>query len=192
MGRLVSASRAAGCSSRRSLWRRSWMSLIAVLIAVGGCAAEPTVSLPSGGPTPSPDVLLEPGQLTGSWTEAKTGDGSWASLEDDLVPCSRRAIAPGHAPVRFRVFRAADGASVSQLVVSEVDGMDSFKRFYAECLAVGEVESKTGPSHVARYAEELEIAAFTEDRLMVISGPVSRDDLRRIADIARRHLTGGS
>jgi hypothetical protein len=173
--------------------RRSWTSLIAVLIAAGGCAAEPAVSPQPGVPTPSsPDVLLEPGQLTGSWTEAKTGDGSWADLDDDLVPCSRRAIAPGHAPVRFRVFRSADGASVSQLVVSKVDGMNSFKRFYDECAMVGEVESEPGPSHVARHADELEIAAFTEDRLMVVSGPVSQGDLRRIADLARRHLAGGS
>jgi hypothetical protein len=173
--------------------RRPSMSLIVVLIAAGGCAAEPAVSLQSGRPTHSPpDVLLVPGQLTGSWTEAKTGEGRWADLEDDLVPCSRRAIAPGHAPVRFRVFRSADGASVSQLVVSEVDGMQSFKRFYDECTVVGKVESEIGPSHAARHADELEIAAFTADRLVVVSGPAARDDLGRIADIARRHLAGGS
>ncbi|MGP4101243.1 hypothetical protein [Nonomuraea sp. KM90] len=161
--------------------------LVMLLVALGGCAAAP-----AGVPSPSaPDVLLEAGQLAGSWTEVRTADVTWADLEEGLVPCSRRAIVPGGSPVRFREFRSADGASVVQLVVSRVDGTQSFKRFYAECLAVGGVESEPGPRYVASHRNETEIAGFAGDRLVIVSGPAGRDDLRAIADAARRNLGEG-
>lgn len=169
------------------------MSIRRLLGAAAGCGAQPAVSVPSGRATPAPrDMLLDPSRLPGSWTQARAQEGTWADLEETFVPCGRRAIAPGDAPVRLRVFRATDGASVSQLVVSGVDGMQSFKRFFDECAAMGKVESEPGPRYAARHGDELEIAEFAGDRLLVVSGPASRDDLREIADLARRHLMGGS
>ncbi|MDP4504819.1 hypothetical protein [Nonomuraea turcica] len=158
--------------------RRIWL----IVMLVAGCGATP------GGQAPPPDVLLDPGRLPGGWSEVRTSEGTWADLEDDLVPCGQEKIVSGDSDVRVRVFRSSGGASVSQLVVSGVDGMDTFKRFYAECGTVRDVESAPGPRYEARHAGELEIAVFGGNRFAVVSGPESVGELPEIAEIARLAL----
>jgi hypothetical protein len=148
-------------------------------------APDPTSSAPDPAPSP-PEILLDPAQVPagGPWTAARTGDGRWADLEKALVPCGRRVIAPGESEVRFRVFQSAGGVSISELVVSGVDATQVFKRFYAECGAVGEITGEPGPRNVAVHDGKAVIAGFTGDHLIVVSGPATLKELRQIADAA--------
>ncbi|MEU8377696.1 hypothetical protein [Streptosporangium sp. NPDC048865] len=167
-----------------------WTLIVAVaLTGLSACAAggEP---VPTGeGPTtaePAARVLLDASQLPGGpWTAGRSGDVRWADLDEALVPCGKRIIAPGDARVRFRVFASAGGATVSELVISGTDTFQTFKRFYAECSSAGKVEGRPGPANVVLRGDTTEIAVFTDDHLVVVSGPTARDDLRAIADTAR-------
>lgn len=104
------------------------------------------------------------------------------------MPCGRRIIAPAEAETRWRTFTATDGTTVTQVVVSGVDAMDSFKAFYAECGAVGSVDSIAGPGNVARHDGAVEVAAMSKNRFVVIGGTASETQLRQFAETARIHL----
>ncbi|MGS2641287.1 hypothetical protein [Streptosporangium sp. LJ11] len=160
-----------------------WTLIAAVAVAgLSACAAEgePVIVKPTA------QVLLDASQLPGGpWTAERTGEVRWADLDRALVPCGKRVIAPGEARVRFRVFTSADGVSVSELVVSGIETVQAFKRFYAECGSVGKVEGRPGPTNVVRRGDTTEIANFTDDHLVVVNGPSAMDDLGTIADAAR-------
>ncbi|WP_030455385.1 hypothetical protein [Herbidospora cretacea] len=160
-----------------------WALVVAVAVAgLSACTGEEEPV--AAGPSPPPQVLLDAAQLPGGpWTAGTTGDTRWADLDAALVPCGKRTIAPADARVRFRVFEAAGGASVSEVVVSGTDAVQTFKRFYAECSSAGKVESRPGPANVVVRGDTTEIAVFTEDHLIVVSG--SGDDLAAIGDAAR-------
>lgn len=159
-----------------------WALVVAVTVAgLSACTGEggPVVASPA-----PPQVLLDAAQLPGGpWTAGTTGDIRWADLDEALVPCGRRSIAPADARVRFRVFSTAGGASVSEVVVSGTDAVQTFKRFYAECSSAGTVESRPGPANVVDRGGMTEIAVFTDDHLVVVRG--TGDDLPAIADTAR-------
>ncbi|MFC6083551.1 hypothetical protein, partial [Sphaerisporangium aureirubrum] len=134
---------------------------------------------------PSP-LLLDAARLPGGpWTATRTATTTWAGLEEALVPCGQRVIAPDKSQVRLRVFESPTGTSISELVIADTDPTQTFKRFYAECTTVGPVESKPGPNHVAHHNSKIEIATFTANHLIVISGPNTTKDLPKIADAAR-------
>ncbi|WP_062357530.1 hypothetical protein [Herbidospora yilanensis] len=165
-----------------------WALVAAVAVAgLSGCTGE-------GGPVAAgpaePQVLLDASQLPGGpWTNGPTGDTRWADLEEALVPCGRRSIAPGDARVRFRVFESAGGASVSEVVVSGTDVVQTFKRFYAECSSAGKVEARPGPANVVERGGTTDVAVFTDDHLVVVSG--SGDDLAAIGEAAREQAKAG-
>lgn len=165
------------------------MNRTIAIIAVLLCTACGVATAQKADP-PSP--LLSPDQLKDgrTWTVAGTSHGTWRDLDADLVPCGNRDIAPVAAPVQWRSFTAADGAMVTQVVVEDVDAMDAFKRFYAECGAVGSVDSMAGPKNVARHDGEVEVAAMSKDRFVVLGGTVSDEQLRSFAETARVHLDG--
>ncbi|WP_440063533.1 hypothetical protein [Streptosporangium sp. OZ121] len=160
-----------------------WTLIVAVAVTgLSACAAEgePVIAKPTA------QVLLDASQLPGGpWTAERTGEVRWADLDRALVPCGKRVIVPGEARVRFRVFASADGVSVSELVVSGIETVQAFKRFYAECGSVGKVEGRPGPTNVVRRGDTTEIANFTDDHLVVVNGPSAMDDLGAIADAAR-------
>ncbi|WP_440103134.1 hypothetical protein [Streptosporangium sp. H16] len=167
-----------------------WTLIVAVAVTgLSACAAEGGPVTAGGGPVtakPTAQVLLDASQLPGGpWTAERTGEVRWADLDRALVPCGKRVIAPGEARVRFRVFASADGVSVSELVVSGIETVQAFKRFYAECGSVGKVEGRPGPTNVVRRGDTTEIANFTDDHLVVVNGPSAMDDLGAIADAAR-------
>ncbi|MGW2147411.1 hypothetical protein ACWCOT_24125 [Nonomuraea bangladeshensis] len=151
------------------------------------CAACGTATAQKSDP---PSLLLEPGQLKDgrTWTVAATSQGTWQNLPADLVPCGKQVIAPMEAVTRWRSFTAADGATVTQVVVSGVDAMDAFKSFYDECGAVGSVDSTVGPKNVARHDGEVEVAAMSKDRFIVLGGTVPGEQLQVFAETARTHL----
>ncbi|MFF3440601.1 hypothetical protein [Streptosporangium sp. NPDC002721] len=135
---------------------------------------------------PTAQVLLDASQLPGGpWTAERTGDVRWADLDEALVPCGKRLIAPETARVRFRVFASADGVSISEIVVSGTDTTQTFKRFYAECSSAGKVEGRPGPANVVLRGDTTEVAVFTDDHLVVVNGPTAGDDLGAIAATAR-------
>ncbi|WP_061298080.1 hypothetical protein [Herbidospora cretacea] len=160
-------------------------ALVAVAVAVTGlsaCTAKPEPVVASS--PAARQVLLDAAQLPGGpWTAGASGDTRWADLDEAMVPCGKRDIAPAEARVRFRVFEAAGGASVSELVVSGTDVFQTFKRFYAECSSTGKVESRPGPANLVRRGDTTEVAVFTEDHLIVVSGTGA--DAGAIADAAR-------
>ncbi|MFI7443364.1 hypothetical protein [Nonomuraea indica] len=162
---------------------RAIVTLVVLLCAACGTAAHGRADDPA-----SP--LLEPDQLKDgrTWTVTATSHGTWGELDENLVPCGRRIIAPSEAATRWRTFTATDGTTVSQVVVSGVDAMNSFKAFYAECGAVGGVDSVPGPRNVARHDGEVEVAAMSKDRFVVIGGTASDTELRQFAETARLHL----
>ncbi|MFG2073800.1 hypothetical protein [Nonomuraea maritima] len=135
-------------------------------------------------------LLLKPSQLADgrTWTVTGTSYGTWGDLDANLVPCGKRVIAPMESPTWWRSFTAADGTTMTQIVVSGVDAMDAFKYFYAECGAVGTVTSTVGPKNVARHDGEVEVAAMSKNRFTVIAGTHSEKELQRFAEIARTHL----
>ncbi|WP_043632176.1 hypothetical protein [Nonomuraea candida] len=153
------------------------------------CTACGTTTARQAGP---PSLLLGPDQLKDgrTWTVASTSQGTWHDLDADLVPCGRRDIVPVEAPAQWRSFTATDGATVTQVVVNGVDAMDAFKLFYTECGAVGEVDSMVGPKNVARHDGEVEVAAMSKDRFVVLGGTVSNTQLQLFAETARIHLDG--
>jgi hypothetical protein len=161
---------------------------IAIIIALL-CTACGTATAQKADPA-SP--LLGPDQLKDgrTWTVAGTSHGTWRDLDADLVPCGRRDIVPVEAPAQWRSFTATDGATVTQVVVDDVDAMESFKFFYAECGAVGRVDSMAGPKNVARHGGEVEVAAMSKDRFVVLGGTVSDTQLQQFAETARVHLDG--
>lgn len=161
---------------------RTIVTLIMLLCAGCGTAAR--------GETGPLSPLLEPGQLKDgrTWTVAATSHGTWRELDESLVPCGNRVIAPMEAATRWRSFTATDGTTVTQVVVSGVDAMDAFKAFYAECGAVGSVDSVTGPKNIARHDGEVEVAAMSKDRFIVIGGTASDTQLQLFAETARTHL----
>nr|WP_062343107.1 hypothetical protein [Herbidospora sakaeratensis] len=157
--------------------------LVAAVAATGlsACTGEPA---PVAVSPPPPQVLLDAAQLPGGpWTSGATGDTRWADLDEALVPCGKRGIAPADARVRFRVFASEGGGSVSEVVVSGTDVFQTFKRFYAECSSAGKVESRPGPATEVTRDGTTEIAVFTDDHLVVVSGP--GDDLAAIGEAAR-------
>ncbi|WP_157519708.1 hypothetical protein [Herbidospora daliensis] len=158
--------------------------VLAVAVAAAGLSACTGETEPVAASPPPPQVLLDAAQLPGGpWTADSTGDTRWADLDEALVPCGKRAIAPDDARVRFRVFSSAGGASVSEVVVSGTDVFQTFKRFYAECSSAGKVESRPGPSNVVTRGGTTDVAVFTEDHLVVVSG--SGDHLTAIGEAAR-------
>ncbi|MEU4405957.1 hypothetical protein AB0F88_15635 [Streptosporangium sp. NPDC023963] len=158
---------------------RTIVIIIALLCTACGTATEQK--------TDPPSLLLEPGQLTDgrTWTIAGTSHGTWRDLDTGLVPCGKRDIAPMGAATQWRSFTATDGATVTQVVVSGVDAMDAFKFFYAECGAVGSVDSAVGPKNVARHDGEVEVAAMSKDRFIVLGGTASDTQLQLFAETAR-------
>lgn len=167
-----------------------WTLIPLATAVLGLSACNGGTGATAAGPTASPpQVLLDAAQVPGGpWKIDRTGTVRWADLEEALVPCGQRVIAPDEAQVRFRIFESPAGAWVSEIVVSGVDTMQTFKRFYAECLAVGDVSSEPGPRHVAHLENKVEIAAFTADHLIVTSGPVAAEDLNQIADAAKTQV----
>ncbi|TMR92459.1 hypothetical protein [Nonomuraea basaltis] len=161
---------------------RTIVTLIALLCASCGTAASETADPPS--------LLLEPGQLKDgrTWTVAGTSHGTWRDLDASLVPCGKRVIAPAEAATQWRSFTATDGTTMTQVVVSGVDAMDAFKSFHAECGAVGSVDSVAGPKNVARHDGEVEVAAMSKDRFIVLGGTASDTQLQLVAETARTHL----
>ncbi|MEO3808045.1 hypothetical protein ABGB17_03490 [Sphaerisporangium sp. B11E5] len=161
--------------------RWTLIPLAATLIGLSACGGATAAN-----PTPSPpQVLLNPSQLPGGpWETASTGTARWPDLEQHLVPCGRRVIAPADAEVHYRVFRS-DDTKVVELAVSGLDPTQAFKRFYAECGAVGDVDSEPGPHHVATHDGKTEIATFTDTHLIVISGTAPAETLNKIAATAR-------
>ncbi|GAA2207160.1 hypothetical protein GCM10009850_026180 [Nonomuraea monospora] len=159
---------------------------IAIVIALL-CTACGTATAQKSEP---PALLLEPGQLKDgrAWTVTATSQGTWRDLDEDLVPCGKRVIAPAEAVTRWRTFKASDGAMVTQVVVSGVEAMDSFKFFYAECGEVGDIESTVGPKNVARHDGEVEVATVSKDRFVVLGGTVPDAQLTLFAETARTHL----
>jgi hypothetical protein len=162
--------------------KRTIVMLIALLCAACGTATAEKADPPS--------LLLEPGQLKDgrTWTVAGTSRGTWGDLDESLVPCGKRIIAPMEADTRWRSFTSADGITVTQVVVSGVDAMDAFKSFYAECGAAGSVDSVAGPKNVARHDGEVEVAAMSKDRFIVLGGTASDAQLQLFAETARTHL----
>jgi hypothetical protein len=165
---------------------------IAIVIALlctacGTAGTAGTVTAQTAEPAP---LLLEPGRLEDgrTWTVAGTSAGTWQDLDADLVPCGKPGIVPAEAVTRWRSFKATDGATVTQVVVSGVDAMDAFKSFHAECGAVGSVESVAGPKNVARHDGEVEVAAMSKDRFILLGGTVPDTQLQRFAETARTHL----
>lgn len=160
---------------------RTIVTLIALLCAA--CAVEPVNAGPAS-------LLLEPDQLEDgrTWTVTDTSHGTWRDLDASLVPCGKRVIAPLEAATSWRSFTAADGTTMTQVVVSGVNAMDAFKSFYAECGAVGSVTSTVGPKNVARHDGEVEVAATSKNRFTVIAGTGSETDLQQVAETARTHL----
>ncbi|MGI5284917.1 hypothetical protein ACQEVF_16475 [Nonomuraea polychroma] len=161
---------------------RMIVTLIALLCAACGTATAEKADPPS--------LLLEPGQLKDgrTWTVAGTSQGTWSDLDAGLVPCGKPVIAPMEAATQWRSFTATDGTTVTQVVVSGVDAMDAFKSFYAECGAVGSVDSVAGPKNVARHDGEVEVAAMSKDRFVVLGGTASDTQLQLFAETARTHL----
>ncbi|GAA4972373.1 hypothetical protein HD597_007097 [Nonomuraea thailandensis] len=159
---------------------------IAIVIALL-CTACGTATAQKTGPAP---LLLEPGQLDDgrTWTVTGTSEGTWQDLDAALVPCGKPGIAPAEAVTRWRSFKATDGATVTQIVVSGVDAMDAFKSFHAECGAAGSVDSVVGPKNVARHDGEVEVAAMSKDRFIVLGGTVPDTRLQQFAETARTHL----
>ncbi|MFJ2031768.1 hypothetical protein [Streptosporangium sp. NPDC087985] len=160
---------------------RTIVTLIVLLCAA--CGAAPVKADP-------PSLLLEPGQLKDgrTWTIAGTSHGIWRDLDASLVPCGKRVIVPMEAATWWRSFTAADGTTMTQVVVSGVDAMDAFKSFYAECGAVGSVASVGGPKNVARHDGEVEVAAMSKDRFIVLAGTGSDAELQLFAETARTQL----
>ncbi|WP_336216350.1 hypothetical protein [Nonomuraea sp. LPB2021202275-12-8] len=161
---------------------RTIVTLMALLYAACGTAAPERA-----GPA---SLLLEPGQLNDgrTWTVAATGHGTWRDLDAGLVPCGKRVIAPMEAATRWRSFTATDGTTTTQVVVSGVDAMEAFKFFYAECGAIGSVDSVPGPKNVARHDGEVEVATMSKDRFVVLGGTASHTQLQLFAETARTHL----
>ncbi|MGW0809236.1 hypothetical protein [Nonomuraea sp. NPDC002799] len=163
------------------------MNRMIVIIIALLCTACGTATARKADP---PSLLLEPGQLKDgrAWTVAGTSHGTWHDLDADLVPCGKQVIAPTEAVTQWRSFTATDGATVTQVVVSGVDAMDAFKSFHAECGAVGSVDSVAGPKNVARHDGEVEVAAMSKDRFIVLGGTASDTQLQLFAETARTHL----
>ncbi|GLW98864.1 hypothetical protein [Microtetraspora sp. NBRC 16547] len=163
---------------------RTIVTLIALLCAAcAACGAEPVKTDP-------PSLLLEPGQLKDgrTWTVTGASHGIWRDLDASLVPCGKRVIAPMEAATSWRSFTATDGTTMTQVVVSGVDAMDAFKSFYAECGTVGSVTSVPGPKNVARHDGEVEVAAMSKDRFIVLAGTGSDAELQLFAEAARTQL----
>ncbi|MEU7894085.1 hypothetical protein AB0B45_14610 [Nonomuraea sp. NPDC049152] len=167
-------------------------TLVCVAVAAlltGGCGASSAQSATSAQSREAASPLLSPEQLGGgrTWTATETREMRWVELAPELVPCGRRVIAPEGAHTLVRSFGADDGSSVSQLVATGIEAMDAFKRFHAECGAVGTVESAAGPAHIARANGRVAIAATAGDSFVVIGGTAPEADLIRIAETARKH-----
>ncbi|WP_327109192.1 hypothetical protein [Nonomuraea glycinis] len=162
---------------------RTIVTLLALLCACAACGTEPVKADPAS-------LLLEPGQLKDgrTWTVASTSHGTWRDLDASLVPCGKRVIVPMEATTWWRSFTAADGTTMTQVVASGVDAMNAFKFFYAECGAVGSVTSTVGPKNVARHDGEVEVAAMSKDRFIVLAGTGSDTELQQFAETARTHL----
>ncbi|GAA0411871.1 hypothetical protein Acor_15840 [Acrocarpospora corrugata] len=162
---------------------------VAAMIVLSACGGGTSTQIAPTGAAPTPRVLLEAAQLPGGpWTVTKDGAAPWAGLEAALVPCGQRVIAPDESPARFRVFESAAGVSITEVVVSGVDGMQAFKRFYAECGTVGKVEGAPGPTNIVTSDDKTEIAGFTDDHLIVVSGPPGSEGLGQIAATAREQV----
>jgi hypothetical protein len=161
---------------------RTIVMLIALLCAACGTATAEKADPPS--------LLLEPGQLKDgrTWTVAGTSHGTWRDLDPSLAPCGNRVIVPMEAATQWRSFTATDGTTLTQVVAIGVDAMDAFKSFYAECGAVGSVDSVGGPKNVARHDGEVEVAAMSKDRFIVLGGTASDEQLQLFAETARTHL----
>lgn len=161
---------------------RTIVTLIALLCAACGTATADK--------TDPPSLLLEPGQLKDgrTWTVAGTSHGTWRDLDPSLVPCGKRVIVPMETATQWRSFTATDGTTLTQVVAIGVDAMDAFKYFYAECGAVGSVDSVEGPKNVARHDGEVEVAAMSKDRFIVLGGTASDAQLQLFAETARTHL----
>ncbi|WP_188196374.1 hypothetical protein [Nonomuraea sp. SYSU D8015] len=162
---------------------RTIVTLIVLLCAACGTATAEKADDP-------PSLLLEPGQLQDgrTWTVTGTSHGTWRDLDAGLVPCGKPVIAPMEAATQWRSFKATDGTTATQVVVSGVDAMNAFKSFYAECGAVGSVDSVGGPKNVARHNGEVEVAAMSKDRFIVVGGTASDTQLQLFAETARTHL----
>ncbi|MFE3453042.1 hypothetical protein ACFXJ8_29380 [Nonomuraea sp. NPDC059194] len=187
--------------------RRAGAAVAIAALWATGCGASaatpsPTAGTAGGQDRPLDALLLEAGQLGGGreWTAGETGRSAWAGLPADRVPCGVKAIAADTEQTVRRDFRAANGAAngaaggatVWELVVAAPgEGVQRLKRFYAECDAVGEVESVGGPATVARLAGGVQIATATDDHLLVVGGSLDEAELRRITDVARTRASGG-
>jgi hypothetical protein len=163
------------------------MNRTIVIIVALLCTACGTATAQKADP---PSLLLEPGRLSDgrTWTVVDTSHGTWQDLPADLVPCGKPVIAPTKAVTQWRSFTATDGTTLTQVVVSGVDAMDAFKSFYAECGAAGSVDSMVGPKNVARHDGEVEVAAMSKDRFIVLGGTASDTQLQAFAETARTHL----
>ncbi|MFD1939564.1 hypothetical protein ACFSKW_49695 [Nonomuraea mangrovi] len=190
--------------------RRAGVAAAVATLCATGCGTSssattsaPATTFPDAGTSPSAAtadgeaLLLEAGQLGGGreWTATATAEAAWADLPADRVPCGVTAIAPGAEKTIRRDFRAADGTVVWELLLTAPgEGVQRFKRFYAECGAVGEVESpggQGGPATVARLAGGVQVATATDDRLIVVGGTLDEAGLRRVGDLARTRASGG-
>ncbi|MFF5213466.1 hypothetical protein [Streptosporangium sp. NPDC000396] len=161
---------------------RSMSLTIAAVVALlsGGCGT----AAPAG-PSSDPErALLEPAALGSGWHTARTVSGEWDRLRDVPAPCGRRVIIPQKALTHVREFTTGGGTSVTQFVIVDVDAVDAFKRFYAECDAVGEVAGLPGPQHVARHGL-VEVATPAGDALVIVTGTVPEAELRRVAETGR-------
>lgn len=169
--------------------RWTLIPLACAVLALSACAAG--AATPSAETSPA-EVLLDPAEIPGGpWRATVTDSVRWSALDDAFIPCGKRVIAPEQAKVRLRLFTAADGASLHELVVSGLDPVQAFKRFYAECGAVGKVSGEPGPQHVARHDGTVEIASYTEKFLVVVSAPDTVKDLSAVADAATAQASHG-
>ncbi|GAA1521486.1 hypothetical protein GCM10009677_63130 [Sphaerisporangium rubeum] len=167
--------------------RWTLIPLACAVLALSSCAAG--AATPAASPA---EVLLDPAKVPGGpWRATVTDSVRWSALDEAFIPCGKRVIAPEQATVRLRLFTSAGGASLHELVVSGVDPVQAFKRFYAECGAVGKVSSEPGPQHVARHDGKVEIASYTERFLVVVSAPDTIEDLSAVADAATAQASEG-